>query len=206
MHNRSIDQAFAFDAGSPALNFVNWARLKGMRDYADLVAGAAQLGLVNRGRSTRLPALAQAAPFRADGVVAEARILARVIHRIFAAIARDNASAAGDLEFLSEALGNAMAHIILVPTSPPDVRSCDWAWRDDHKADLDCMLWPVVRDAAELLVGQDPTRIRLCQGNGCDRLYLDTSKAGRRRWCQMETCGNRAKARRYARRHTGPPA
>lgn len=47
------------------------------------------------------------------------------------------------------------------------------------------------------LVGTRPERVRSCDHEACTLWFLDTSKAGRRRWCSMETCGNRAKARRH---------
>ena len=40
-------------------------------------------------------------------------------------------------------------------------------------------------------------RLRICAGNDCSWLFLDRSKAGRRRWCDMAVCGNNAKSRRF---------
>ncbi|HEU4563697.1 MAG TPA: CGNR zinc finger domain-containing protein [Gemmatimonadaceae bacterium] len=58
--------------------------------------------------------------------------------------------------------------------------------------------------AMELLTTGDLTRLRLCAGDDCAWLFLDGSKARRRRWCDMATCGNVAKARRhYERRRRG---
>jgi predicted RNA-binding Zn ribbon-like protein len=63
-------------------------------------------------------------------------------------------------------------------------------------------LWRVALSARELLLRLPETRLRACAGDDCGWLFLDASKAGRRRWCSMADCGNRAKARRhYARRH-----
>jgi predicted RNA-binding Zn ribbon-like protein len=52
----------------------------------------------------------------------------------------------------------------------------------------------------------DPGRIRRCAGTTCVLLFLDISKSGRRRWCDMAVCGNRAKvAAHHARaRASGP--
>lgn len=55
--------------------------------------------------------------------------------------------------------------------------------------------------ASELLISPFRTQVRACPGNGCGWLFLDRS--GRRRWCTMSTCGNRAKARRFASRQHG---
>ncbi len=51
-------------------------------------------------------------------------------------------------------------------------------------------------------VRERPDRIRSCEHGPCTLWFVDTSKAGRRRWCSMETCGNRAKARRHYARTT----
>lgn len=40
-------------------------------------------------------------------------------------------------------------------------------------------------------------RLRICAGSNCSWLFLDRSKAGRRRWCDMAVCGNHAKSRRF---------
>lgn len=54
--------------------------------------------------------------------------------------------------------------------------------------------------AAVLADPREVARIKLCPAEDCGWLFLDETKNARRRWCAMETCGNRAKARRnYAR-------
>jgi predicted RNA-binding Zn ribbon-like protein len=40
-------------------------------------------------------------------------------------------------------------------------------------------------------------RIRICDNETCRWLFYDESRAGRRRWCDMASCGNRAKAARH---------
>ncbi len=52
---------------------------------------------------------------------------------------------------------------------------------------------PIVR---ELGNGNDD-RIRICANDTCRWIFYDESRAGRRRWCDMATCGNRAKAQRH---------
>ena len=48
----------------------------------------------------------------------------------------------------------------------------------------------------ELTAGH-PERIRICDNHTCRWVFYDTSRTGRRRWCDMATCGNRAKAARH---------
>jgi predicted RNA-binding Zn ribbon-like protein len=65
---------------------------------------------------------------------------------------------------------------------------------------LAATLAPVALAAAELLTSADPRRVRRCAASDCGAWFLDTSKGGRRKWCSMATCGNRAKAAKHRRR------
>jgi predicted RNA-binding Zn ribbon-like protein len=55
----------------------------------------------------------------------------------------------------------------------------------------------LARDAIDLLAGPLGDRIRTCASPDCELLFVDASRPGRRRWCSMERCGNRAKTREY---------
>ena len=55
----------------------------------------------------------------------------------------------------------------------------------------------LARDAIDLFGGPLARRIRVCAAENCGLLLVDTSKPGRRRWCSMEVCGNRAKIRTH---------
>jgi predicted RNA-binding Zn ribbon-like protein len=60
---------------------------------------------------------------------------------------------------------------------------------------------PIVREIGN---GHDD-RIRICANDTCRWLFYDESRAGRRRWCDMATCGNRAKAQRHRARQKEIP-
>jgi predicted RNA-binding Zn ribbon-like protein len=45
-----------------------------------------------------------------------------------------------------------------------------------------------------------PERFRICDNETCRWVFFDASPTGRRRWCSMASCGNRAKARRHRER------
>jgi predicted RNA-binding Zn ribbon-like protein len=47
------------------------------------------------------------------------------------------------------------------------------------------------------LLREEPERVRRCSGPDCLLAFYDTSRSGRRQWCSMAICGNRAKARRH---------
>lgn len=59
---------------------------------------------------------------------------------------------------------------------------------------------PVVESAVDSLVSEELLRIRVCADRRCPRVFLDQTRSRTRRWCDMATCGNRAKALRLRRR------
>ena len=65
---------------------------------------------------------------------------------------------------------------------------------------VEAALASLARDAADLISGPLAGRVRECAAEDCALLFVDTSRPGRRRWCSMEGCGNRAKTRSYRRR------
>lgn len=60
------------------------------------------------------------------------------------------------------------------------------------------VLAAVTLDAMTLALSPRITRVKECPG--CHWLFVDATRNGRKRWCEMRTCGNRAKARRYGER------
>jgi predicted RNA-binding Zn ribbon-like protein len=64
------------------------------------------------------------------------------------------------------------------------------------------VLSTMARDAIELFTGSTANRIRRCAGTNCSLIFVDTSRPGRRRWCSMERCGNRAKVNAFRSRAT----
>jgi len=64
--------------------------------------------------------------------------------------------------------------------------------------------WAAARDYVRLRQQWPRWRIRACAHPECILYFLDTTRNGTRRWCDMRTCGNRAKAQRYQRRHRTP--
>lgn len=59
---------------------------------------------------------------------------------------------------------------------------------------------PIVESAVDSLVRGELDRLRACADRRCPRHFADDTKSHTRRWCDMRTCGNRAKAQRRRRR------
>jgi predicted RNA-binding Zn ribbon-like protein len=118
------------------------------------------------------------------------------MYRVFTAVIERWKPDATDLAVLNRELGRARAHERLTS----GMRGIAWTWNAGGR-DLDRILWPTVRSAADLLTSDELKRLRQCDGEDCRWLFLDTSKNRSRRWCEMADCGNRAKVRRFRRRH-----
>jgi len=183
------------------LDFANTlsTRLEGGREYltgyAELVAWGQHAGVLTDEEVARL--LDRAARHRKLGAAALERAIAarETIYRIFTAVAAGRKPEFDDLAALNVSLRQTLSRLEVVPASG----GYAWGWTQ-HGADLDRVLWPVSRSAADLLTSGDLGRVRECARPGCDWLFVDISKNRSRRWCSMNTCGSRVKARRHYRR------
>jgi predicted RNA-binding Zn ribbon-like protein len=70
--------------------------------------------------------------------------------------------------------------------------------------DLDQARSAIAGSLAHYLAEHDVERLGVCENATCGWLFIDRSPAGRRRWCDMRTCGNRAKVARHRARKSGP--
>jgi predicted RNA-binding Zn ribbon-like protein len=73
----------------------------------------------------------------------------------------------------------------------------------DHRHDGDPINGALARlseAVARELTQEDKERLRICANDECRWVFRDNSPAGRRKWCDMSSCGNRAKAARHRER------
>ncbi|HUN42272.1 MAG TPA: ABATE domain-containing protein [Acetobacteraceae bacterium] len=134
-------------------------------------------------------------PKRAARLFAEALTLRETIFRCAFAVAAGNAIAEADFTTLNTALGDAPCRHRLVRSG----EGFTWA-AADVRPTAAALLAPVLWSAAELLVQARHRSVRRCANDECLWLFVDRSKTGSRRWCDMASCGNRAKAQRHYRR------
>lgn len=133
----------------------------------------------------------QAEPTAAQTAFDRAIALREALNRLFGARLLGEAPLAADLATLETALAAAPARTRLAPDAD------GFAWHIEAPADLWLLLTPVLWSASDLLAGPIGAQVRRCANPECLFLFLDTSRAGNRRWCSMQNCGNRAKARRH---------
>ena len=206
---------FQLVAGHPTLDFVNtvdwrWDPLRRRWDplqredrldgFEDLVSWARQAAILTVAEARALSATARRDARSASRALQRARRLREALGRILEAAGSDQRPTARDLRRLNAFLGAAVRRRRL------ELRGdrYDWTWIASDDRPLDAFLAPIVLAAAELLTSPKRSRIRACAAEDCGWLFLDTSRSGRRRWCSMQSCGNRAKARRFYARSTAP--
>jgi len=165
-------------------------------NYVALVAWGLQTSAIDEREAKRLVREAERRPREALTILERALALREVIYRIFSGIAANESPNETDLESLNAALARTLGRLRIVSVK----NGYSWAWAGDGD-ELDRMLWPVARSAAELLVSEELDLVRECASDTCGWLFLDRSKNHSRRWCDMKDCGNLAKARRYYERH-----
>jgi predicted RNA-binding Zn ribbon-like protein len=193
----------ALVGGRPVVDFVNTVsdRSTGrpydrLRTFADLLEWCVRVELFGRSEARRLAEEAAARPAEAEEALERARSLREALFRLFEAAA-EGRSPPGDAlaevnGIVSEGLRNRRLHAT-------DHGIC-WSWTE-RPARLDWMLWPLAWSAAELLTSSEVGRLKQCAQDDCRWIFLDLSRNRSRRWCTMEDCGNRAKARRHYHRH-----
>jgi predicted RNA-binding Zn ribbon-like protein len=135
---------------------------------------------------------AQAKPLEALHLFELAIAMREALYRIFRAVATGTAVAAPDLAALNYALAEAPRRGELVPAEQ------GYVWRSAPlRPSVPSLLAPVLWSAADLMTRIAPQRVRQCANPKCLWLFVDASKGGTRRWCEMNSCGNRAKAQRH---------
>jgi predicted RNA-binding Zn ribbon-like protein len=137
-------------------------------------------------------------PDLAADLLARAIELRAAIHDIGAALGRRSKPSGAALASLSA----LHARFVAAAELAPGVTSCRWLW-SVRASPVEAALGPIALTAVALFTEGDFHRIRECGGHACGWLFYDRSKNNRRRWCEMEVCGNRAKQRRLAARRRG---
>ncbi len=182
----------------PCLDFANskvWnTRIEPFADlfsgYEDAVNWMRQLNFLSDADVEGLLRLATKDPAETQKAFEKIITLRDANYRMFTAIAHHQTPSNKDIDILNRHFQEAMQHRSMTTSN----KGINWAWIDKGNS-LDWMLWPLALATAELLTSDRAGRVREC--SGCYWLFMDNSRNGLRRWCDMKTCGNRAKAHRH---------
>ena len=175
------------------VNTVNWHISNTpdelLKDYEDFVVWGVHVGILSNDQATILREASQQRAQIARAVVDDAIALREALFRLFLAKIQNQPVAPKDLAHFNSILEQADTRLQLT--------YADAKYKWEFPLQLDCIQWPVVWSAAVMLTSEHLDSVRMCEGPGCGWLFLDTSRNQRRRWCSMDSCGNRAKAKRH---------
>jgi predicted RNA-binding Zn ribbon-like protein len=145
----------------------------------------------------------------AERRIATVRAVREALRELLDANDEGRAPAAGALATVNRALRHR--ETVELTLSPDGI-----AFDHRHVGDpLDEAVARMADSIARELGSEDRDRLRICDSETCRWVFHDSSRTGRRRWCDMSTCGNRAKAARHRARlragsdaspPAGPPA
>jgi predicted RNA-binding Zn ribbon-like protein len=169
-----------------------------LRSYSELLAFALRLNILSVSGYSELRAMAELNPEAAESSFRGARAFRDALTAII-----DDVAGTPTSPVLDTPRANALTILNFARQKAQATESI--AWRDgriDYSPDaklegFDSAWLPIVRDALELFSSEQASRVKVCAAEGCGWAFWDSSKNGKRRWCSMQLCGNREKARRF---------
>ncbi len=194
---------YRYVGGDRSVDFVNTANwveggIDRFSSYGRVLEWAEGAPVVSRSTAGALHVLSEEYPARAVRVLSDAVELRGLLERLLFRISQNRPADAEITELNDHWLSISLAESAIIRTDD-DRLTLGWPRAD---AALESPLWAVARAATTLVTSDDVSRIRRCGGEGCGWYYVDRSRNGLRRWCEMETCGTRMKSRRRAERNS----
>ncbi|MFG3144321.1 CGNR zinc finger domain-containing protein [Streptomyces sp. NPDC048243] len=129
-----------------------------------------------------------------------ARELREAIHAAATAAARQDTLPASAVHVINDRSAQGRAAVILTPEGRR-------RWRLSSASCIEDALGVIAADAIGIVAGERDGRLALCASPTCQAAFFDTSRSRTRKWCDMNTCGNRQKKARFQanqRRSSGP--
>jgi predicted RNA-binding Zn ribbon-like protein len=190
------------DGGCVVFDFINTVNTRKpvpefeyLNTFEDFLAWSAKVGLL---RDKRLKALREHAFVKRKLAAEQLRDVIDIrenFYQLFSAIAAGKSPAAAVVNAFNGRLSLAFQKISMRISAV----AAELHFNNDVIS-LDEPLNSIFKSAFDTLTGEDFQRIKECPR--CGWLFLDTSKNGKRRWCNMNVCGSREKSLDYYYRKT----
>jgi predicted RNA-binding Zn ribbon-like protein len=190
---------FQFVAERLWLDFVNteaiWRgqRLDLLADFDALVQWLAAAGVLDEERAAGMRRRARQQPAGAAAVLMDARRVRTALRELAEHGAGSSATRVGALTEINRILGRSAG-----------TRRLEWSEDGSYRQSFmpvgdafATLLIPIVESTADSLIRGELARVRRCAKEDCLNVFYDSSRNGRRRWCDMARCGNRVKAARF---------
>jgi len=168
-----------------------------IRGYGQLLDWALEQGVLPETQIDQLREEAAADPDARRRALGRAWAFRRALHDCFRAVVRREPPAEASIALINMAIADSPPPFTLAQRADGIAFTMPVGPYPD-------LLRPVLRSALHLLSSPELARLRECAAERCGKLYLDHTKNASRRWCDMDTCGNRAKARRHQARRRHP--
>jgi predicted RNA-binding Zn ribbon-like protein len=187
--------------GHQAIDFANtvsgWG--EGNEDwlvnYARFAQWARLAALVDEAEYKKAMSAAVRNPLMADRVFAEANELRIAFVRLLHALKAGNLAKSDDLTIIN--------HWIRRAAEAFQLRQVALTLQQDWSENVPALQKPLLaaaRTIGHFLAATNFDRLKICPGRNCAWFFVDLSKNHSRRWCDMATCGNLAKARQFQNR------
>lgn len=185
-------------AGHPALDLVNTVTSRDIappKDWLDgyprLIEWASLAGIAEAERLGELADLASASPEDAASALDRLKQFREALYAAYSALIEGEPPPASEVATIERVWKEAQSRQHLA------CGEHDVSTRFDMRTSgLDLIRDQIAGSAVELLCRLPSDRTRLCRGERCGWLFIDSSKGGQRVWCDMATCGNAAKSRK----------
>ncbi len=119
-----------------------------------------------------------------------ARELRESIHATATAAANQDALPASAVRVINDRSAQGWAVAVLTPAG-------ERRWQLGSASSVEDALSVIAADAISIISGERDGRLALCASPTCQAAFFDTSRSRTRRWCDMNTCGNREKKARF---------
>ena len=123
-----------------------------------------------------------------------ARELRESIHVAATAAALQHALPASAVRVINDCSIQGRAAAILTPEG-------NRRWRLSSASCVEDALGVIAADAISIIAGERDGKLALCASPTCQAAFFDTSQSRTRKWCDMNTCGNRQKKARFNANH-----
>lgn len=179
------------------MNTVGWHLNENMSSeyltsYSVFVEWCYLIGIINREQANFFATESQKRSLEAMEVFQRVIELRESVFRILLAVIAQDSPKQTDLAILNSEIDRVLPLLKLKYVDQGFV----WEYTNDNK-NLDWILSIIVQNITEFLTSDQLGRLKVCGDENCGWLFLDMSKNNSRRWCSMQDCGNRAKAKRH---------
>jgi predicted RNA-binding Zn ribbon-like protein len=195
----NTERAFVFVGERLWLDFVNSDALRAidaLRDFDTMISWLEAASLVDGERGLGMRRRAREQPSGAAAALVDARRIRTALRTL----AERGTGTATAEQIRSDALGEINRVLGRSAGTRRVERRNDGSYARTFVPVGDAfagLMIPIVESAADALILGELPRVRRCADTRCARVFYDSTKNGRRRWCDMATCGNRAKAARH---------